>query len=214
MTQTKEFNPADAGFRVPSDTAMHRKQRTPSAREAPKPKYADAVQYSFEHDHPLEVEVPVRSVEDAIRELKRAARYLDRNTDKEVRVQVTVEPVMVEQDGNMVPAKPARSVLKFLGHKPYPLGRRIAKLAAVEDEPGQDEQPEVPAPRKRTVAATRTGGKSKGSHRKASLRNPVVRAVITVDCDPPYPPGWRGDRSRFCVSLCRSENSGRVIVTP
>jgi len=170
MSQTLEqFEPASAGFRV-ADGPIARKPRRPSSKQAPKPEYASAVWYSFEHAHPLEVSVPVRAVEDTVRKLKRAARYLERvqttrDSKVEVRVQIGVEP---DPD----PAKPKHSLVKFLGHEPWLLGRRIAKEAAA---------PAAPAPagarHRRTTAATRS---SAGAHRqKASLPGALVWPVIS-----------------------------------
>lgn len=176
MSQTLEqFDPVSAGFRV-SEGPIQRKARRASTRAVPKPQYADAVWYSFEHEHPLEVSVPVRAVEDTVRKLKRAARYLERTQSTkgskvEVRVQIGVEPD---------PANPKHSLVKFLGHEPWLLGRRVAKAAA---EAG-DEAREVPAPRqarhRRTTAATRQPAHA----RKASLRRSLVRPVITQATTP------------------------------
>ena len=93
MQTLKEFNPEAHGLRV-AGTPITRKPRTPSAKSAPKPKYADAVWFSFTEGKPLEVSVPVARVEDTIRQLKQAARYLDRThgPKTEVRVQISVEP--------------------------------------------------------------------------------------------------------------------------
>ena len=211
MQTLKEFNPAAHGLRVAS-TPITRKPRTPSSKSAPKPKYADAVWFSFQQAEPLELEVRLASVEDTIRKLKQAARYLDRThgPKTEVRVQISVEPVLepLLKDGEivygddgkivMVPVKPAKSVVKFLGHAPYLLGRRVSMAAATggpaPDEDGRpdlrhvakQEYPEL-APgqhRKRTVAGT------SGGHRKSALRRAVVRAVITAEA-PSFPLMWR-----------------------
>ena len=200
MQTLKEFNPAAHGLRV-AGTPITRKPRTPSSKSAPKPKYADAVWFSFQQAEPLELEVRLASVEDTIRKLKQAARYLDRThgPKTEVRVQISVEPVLepLLKDGEivygddgkivMVPVKPAKSVVKFLGHAPYLLGRRVSMAAATggpaPDEDGRpdlrhvakQEYPEL-APgqhRKRTVAGP--------AHRKSALRRAVVRAVITPE---------------------------------
>lgn len=186
-TLTK-FDPEAAGFRIAA-APITRKPRTPSSKPAPKPQYADAVLYSYEHEHPLEVEVPVRSVEDTIRKLKAAARYLERHDAKhrEFRVQVGVEPVL-DDDGQ--PVKPARSTVKFLGHKPWVLGRRVAKVAAEEAAAEPAPREAVPAPRapagqhRRTVA-----GRRQPAHRrvKASLQRALVGSVITAT-EPPQSP--------------------------
>src|SRR5690242_11620206 len=107
MSHTLEtFDPAKAGFRV-SDEPIGRKPRRATNTAQPRPQYADAVEFSFLQGRPLEVTVPLRSVADTMRALKRAARYLDRNrgTGPEVRVQISVEPLMVQKpvvddDGN------------------------------------------------------------------------------------------------------------------
>lgn len=180
MASTETFDPALAGFRVAS-TPITRKPRTPSSKPVPRPQYADAVWYSFTHDHPLEVEVPVRAAEDTIRKLKQAARYLERTESTaskkvEVRVQISVEPLL--EDGQ--PVKPAKSVVKFLGHRPWELGRRVSKLAA--EQAAAEPAPEVPAPRpeparkhRRTVAGTREGA----HRRRSALRGALVGSVIT-----------------------------------
>lgn len=147
MPTITEFNPAEAGLRV-AQTPIQRRKRRPSAKAKDKPPFADAVWFSFENGKPLETEVPTRAVEDTVRALKRAARFLDRSKDFEVRVQIGVEAVMGD-DGQ--PVKPARSTVKFLGHEPFRLGRRVAKENA---EALASARP-VPA-RRRTVAATRS----------------------------------------------------------
>jgi hypothetical protein len=177
MQTLNQFDPVAAGFRV-SDGPIARKPRTPSSKPAPKPQYADAVWYSFQNDHPLEVTVSVRSVEDTVRKLKRAARYLERTHGKEVRVQIGVEPLLDEQSQ---PVKPAQSVVKFLGHAPWLLGRRIAKVESDAREAGAEAAADVIAARpaarhRRTTAATRPAG---GRHTKASLPDALVWAVIT-----------------------------------
>lgn len=182
MADTQTFDPVRAGFRV-ADGPIARKPRRPSSRPQPKPQYADSVWWSFNNDQPLEVSVPVRAVEDTVRKLKRAARYLERTkstTGKKVEVRVQIG---VETD----PDKPKNSVVKFLGHKPWALGRRVSKMEADAREAGADagEQAaadhlarQVPAqPRhRRTTAATRA---TTGRHTKASLRDALVWAVIT-----------------------------------
>lgn len=185
MAQTLEqkFDPAEAGFRVATGPIQRRKRR-PSTRPQPKPQYADAVWYSFENDHPLEVSVPVRSVEDTVRKLKRAARYLERTHSTpakkvEVRVQIGVEP---DPD----PAKPKHSLVKFLGHEPWMLGRRIAKEAATPT-------PARPMGHRRTTAATRS------SQTKASLPAALVWAVITQQ-QPSFPVTTR-ERGLLCFPL-------------
>lgn len=165
-TALETFDPATEGLRVSKDP-IRRKQRRPSSKPAPRPNYANAVWYSFQHDHPLEAIVPVRAVEDTVRALKRAARYLERTESKpgskvEVRVQISVEPLDDE------PGKPRRSVVKFLGHKPWMLGRRVSK----EDLSAEPEAP-ARARHRRTTAGTREG------YRQTALCRPVVRAVIT-----------------------------------
>ena len=102
MQTLKEFNPEAHGLRV-AGTPITRKPRTPSSKSAPKPKYADAVWFSFTEGKPLEVSVPVARVEDTIRQLKQAARYLDRShkPKAEVRVQISVEPEL-DTDGQPV----------------------------------------------------------------------------------------------------------------
>ena len=179
MQTLKEFNPEAHGLRV-AGTPITRKPRTPSAKSAPKPKYADAVWFSFTEGKPLEVSVPVARVEDTIRQLKQAARYLDRThkPKTEVRVQISVEP---ELDTDGQPVKPAKSLVKFLGHEPFLLGRRVSKeRLSPAPEPVQ---PNTPAHgrRKRTVAATTVG-----RHVKTALRCAVVRAVITPEA-PGFP---------------------------
>ena len=178
----EKFDPTAHGMRVA--TPIERKQRTPSSRTAPKPKYANAVWWSFQNGKPLEVEVRVAVAADTVRALKQAARYLERtHKDDEVRVQISVEPAMeVDPSGatevvngavvpKMVPKK-GYSLVKFLGHEPFLLGRRIAKVAL--DTAAADEAPAKPAThRRRTPAATRA------SHRKTALRRALARPVIT-----------------------------------
>jgi hypothetical protein len=183
MAQTNTFDPVAAGFRVASGP-IERKPRRPSSKPQPKPQYADSVWWSFLNNKPLEVSVPLRSVEDTVRKLKRAARYLERTKSTaskkvEVRVQIGVEPD---------PDKPKNSVVKFLGHEPWALGRRIAKMESDAREAGQEAGEQaaaevladrVPAqgPRhRRTTAATRA---TAGRHSKASLRDALVWAVIS-----------------------------------
>jgi hypothetical protein len=201
-----EFNPAQAGFRV-AEGPIKRKPRRASAKPQPKPQYADAVWYSFQHQHPLEVTVPVRAVEDTVRKLKRAARYLERthsSKDKpvEVRVQIGVEPLL---DDSEQPVKPAQSVVKFLGHEPWLLGRRIAKVEGEAREAGAEAAQDIIAARPKH---RRTTASQRGAHaRRASLRRSLVRAVITPH-DPsfPVPPGrWgRGVFPEFRDILDRS----------
>lgn len=167
MAATQTFDPVPAGFRL-SDESIKRKPRRASDKPQPKPKYADSVWWSFNNDRPLEVEVPTRSVEDTVRALKRAARYLERTKKVEVRVQIGVEPML---DEAKEPVKPAKSVVKFLGHKPWMLGRRIAKEAVEEARPPAPGRPA--GQHRRTTAATRA------QHAKASLHHAMVRAVIT-----------------------------------
>ena len=167
----EEFVPTAHGVRV-ADTPITRKQRTPSSRKTPRPKYANAVWWSFQAGKPLEVEVRVKDAADTVRALKQAARYLDRTRkDDEVRVQISVEPAMEAEGDTLVPKK-GYSLVKFLGHEPFLLGRRIAKEALDK----ADAEPESAAPashRRRTPAATRA------SHRKTALRRGVARPVIT-----------------------------------
>jgi hypothetical protein len=183
------FDPVSAGFRVA--TPIRRRKRRPSSRATPKPQYADAVLYSFQQGTPLEVSVRTSAVEDTVRKLKRAARYQERTTGREVRVQISVEPVMVqatgangqpEVDGKgdpvMVLAKPAKSTVKFLGHEPWMLGRRISKARAEElgaAEPDAPAPAAVPGQHRRTVAETRP------RHARTALHHAMVRAVITTD---------------------------------
>lgn len=165
MADTQTFDPAAAGFRV-ADGPIKRRARRPSAKRVVRPQYADAVWYSFENSHPLEATVPVRAVEDTIRKLKAAARFLERTEGAEVRVQIGVEASSED---------PKQSVVKFLGHEPWLLGRRVAKAAADSDVAQVPPPRQGDAPRhRRSTAATR------GQHtRLASLPAPVVRAVIT-----------------------------------
>jgi hypothetical protein len=132
------------------------------------------VWYSFNQGQPLEVSVPVRAAEDTVRQLKRAARYLERTHGKEVRVQIAVEP-------DTSPEKKNHSLVKFLGHEPWLLGRRIAKEAAQAPEGATESAPAAKgAHRRRTVAGTRST-----SHRaKASLRGALVWTVITATATP------------------------------
>jgi hypothetical protein len=159
------------------------------------------VWYSFSNEHPLEVSVPVRSVEDTVRKLKRAARYLERTQSTqakrvEVRVQIGVEPEMEPKlvDGKpvmeggkpvMVPVHPPKSIVKFLGHEPWLLGRRISKMEADAREAGVQAAEDViaarPASHRRTTAGTRPVGR----HTKASLPDALVWAVIT-QLRPPF----------------------------
>jgi len=176
MASTQTFDPAKAGFRV-ADTPITRKPRRPSTRAVKRPQYADAVWFSFNQGHALEVTVPVRAVADTIRKLKTAARFLERTEQAEVRVQISVEEVDDE------PGKARHSLVKFLGHEPWLLGRRVSKVEAEAREAGQQAAEDVIAARtdqparprhRRTTAGTR------GSHaRRTALRDPVVRAVIT-----------------------------------
>ncbi len=169
------FNPEAAGFRVA--TPIKRRKRRASSRATPKPQYADAVLYSFRNSTPLEVSVRTSAVEDTIRRLKRAARYQERTTGEEVRVQISVEeftPEELEADAKLR----NKSRVKFLGHAPYMLGRRISKAKAEE----LGAEPEAPAPvvpvakHRRTVAA----GRGQHAARKTALRHAVVWAVITA----------------------------------
>lgn len=188
MATVTGFNPAAAGFRV-SEGPIRRKARTPSTKPQPKPRYADAVWYSFDQDHPLEAVVPTRSVEDTVRALKRAARYLERTNGVEVRVQIGVEPVLDAETGE--PAKPAKSTVKFLGHKPWLLGRRISKTVAEAREAGAQAAEDIIAARAPGAHRRRTTASTRGQHARASLPQPVVRAVITRP-RPPYPPARGG----------------------
>ena len=174
MQTLKEFIPEAHGLRV--TTPLTRKPRSPSAKQAPKPKYADAVWFSFTEGKPLEVSVPVARVEDTIRQLKQASRYLDRThkPKTEVRVQISVEP---ELDTDGQPVKPAKSLVKFLGHEPFLLGRRIAK-ERLDSGPDAVAVPSGGSHRRRTVAGAR--------HAKTALRCAVVRAVITPEA-PSFP---------------------------
>lgn len=179
MQTLKEFNPEAHGLRV-AGTPITRKPRTPSSKSAPKPKYADAVWFSFTEGKPLEVSVPVARVEDTIRQLKQAARYLDRShkPKAEVRVQISVEP---ELDTDGQPVKPAKSLVKFLGHEPFLLGRRVAK-ERLDSGPDAVAVPSGGSHRRRTVAGAR--------HAKTALRCAVVRAVITAEA-PSFPQLWK-----------------------
>lgn len=208
-----QFDPAAAGFRV-ATAPITRKPRTPSAKQQPRPQYADAVLYSFEQSHPLEVEVPVRSVEDTVRKLKAAARYLERHDarKREFRVQVSVEPVL---GGDGQPAKPARSVVKFLGHPPWVLGRRVAKVEAEAREAGAQAAADVaaarPGPRHRRTVA----GRRAPEHRaRASLRGTLVGSVITAAKTPEFL--WDRGSWRFqgCPGRCNSARQGVVSPYP
>jgi hypothetical protein len=179
MQTLTDFDPSAQGFRVA--TPITRKARRQSTRSSAAPKYSSAVWWSFQNSKPLEITVKVGSVEDTVRALKRAARYLERTHSKpgskvEVRVQIAVEQAMEDVDGVLVP-RTGYSVAKFLGHKPFLLGRRVSKDRAGigPATPAATE----PASHRRTVAATR----ATASHRKTALRDPVVRAVIT-SCSP------------------------------
>lgn len=207
MPQTT-FNPEAAGFRV-ATTPIVRKPRTPSPRPQPKPQYTDSVWWSFEHGQPLEVEVSTRAVEDTVRKLKRAARYLDRTRKPEVRVQISVEPVLDPVTKELV--KPAKSVVKFLGHAPWALGRRVAKMEADARAAGQeageqaaeDAKAPVPAPRhRRTTAGTRS---TAAHRRKASLPGALVWAVISPQ-QPSFPVSTR-ERGLLCFRLVTDEFS-------
>lgn len=167
----EDYVPTAHGVRV-AETPITRKQRTPSSRQVPRPKYANAVWWSFQAGKPLEVEVRVKDAADTVRALKTAARYLERNhPGNEVRVQISVEPAMEAEGDTLVPKK-GYSLVKFLGHEPFLLGRRIAKVAL--DTAAADEVPAVPAShRRRTPSATRA------SHRRTALRRALARPVIT-----------------------------------
>jgi hypothetical protein len=151
----------------------------------------------------------VRSVEDTVRNLKTAARYLERTHSSpghkvEVRVQISVEPELeavvkvkngkpvLDADGNpemeMVPVKPAKSLVKFLGHEPWILGRRVSMVQAQAGEPAEPVQLAEHKHRKRTVAG----------HRKTALRRAVVRPVIT----PHEPQFCRYGRARGSWCFC------------
>lgn len=168
MASTQTFDPARAGLRI-AETPIARKPRRPSTRKIPRPRYANAVWYSFQQGHALEATVPVRAVDDTIRQLKTAARYLDRTEKPEVRVQISVEP---ELDADGKPTK--RSVVKFLGHEPFLLGRRVSKVAA--EDTGKPAEPQAGPRHRRTVAGTRQSAHARS---KASLPRPVVGSVIT-----------------------------------
>lgn len=162
-----EFDPAKAGFRM-ADTPITRKARTPSAKPGPKPKYADAVWFSYQRGHALEAVVSPRSVAETIRKLKAAARYLERtHDDVEVRVQISVEPELADgpagDDGKPVQVPTGKSVVKFLGHEPWALGRRVAKLAGENGHAEPDPEPERP---RRTVAAHRPARRTARSRRR------------------------------------------------
>jgi len=195
MADTQTFDPKAAGFRVATEP-IRRKARTPSSRQQPRPQYADAVWYSFSHGDPLEVEVPVRAVEDTIRKLKAAARYLERTEGKEVRVQAAAEPLL--DPATNEPVRPAKSVVKFLGHEPWVLGRRVAKVENEARAAGAQAAEDVIAARppkhRRTVA-----GHRQPAHRRASLRGALVGSVIT----PLRSPSSEVDTgvSAFCGSL-------------
>ena len=180
----EDYVPTAHGVRV-AGTPITRKQRSPSSRQVPRPKYANAVWWSFQNDKPLEVEVRVKDAADTVRALKTAARYLERNhPGNEVRVQISVESATeVDPSGatevvngavvpKMVPKK-GYSLVKFLGHEPFLLGRRIAKVALDNGDAGES-KPAAPAShRRRTPVATRA------SHRRTALRRGVARPVIT-----------------------------------
>jgi hypothetical protein len=151
------------------------------------------------------VSVPVRSVEDTVRNLKTAARYLERTHSSpghkvEVRVQISVEPELepVLKDGETVhdehgqivmqPVRPAKSLVKFLGHEPWILGRRVSMVQAQAGEPAEPVQLAGHKHRKRTVAG----------HRKTALRRAVVRPVIT----PHEPQFCRYGRARGSWCFC------------
>lgn len=180
MSTLTGFDPVAAGFRVAEP--IKRRKRRPSSRTAPKPQYADAVLYSFKNGQPLEVSVRTSAVEDTVRRLKRAARYQERTTGEEVRVQISVE-AYTDAELAEDPKLRNKSRVKFLGHSPYMLGRRISKARA--EELGATE-PEAPAPaparHRRTVAARRP------QHARTALRHAMVRAVITAGA-PPSDPG-------------------------
>jgi hypothetical protein len=208
MANTQTFDPAKAGFRVASGP-ITRKPRTPSSKPVPRPQYANAVWWSFGHGEPLEVTVVTRAVEDTVRALKRAARYLERTESTqskkvEVRVQISVEPVLGE-DGQ--PVKPAKSVVKFLGHEPFLLGRRISKVEADAREAGREAGEQAAADvidagkarHRRTTAGTRPTA-------KASLPRAVVRAVITRR-SPCFPEGT-GSRG-FVVFPCSARHGNQ-----
>jgi hypothetical protein len=132
------------------------------------------VWFSFKNGHPLEVTVPVRAVADTIRKLKTAARFLERTEQAEVRVQISVEEVADE------PGKARHSVVKFLGHEPWLLGRRVSKVEADAREAGREAAEDVIAARADQPRHRRTTAGTRGSHaRRSALRDPVVRAVIT-----------------------------------
>jgi hypothetical protein len=165
-----EFDPTKAGFRMASGP-ITRKPRQPSARPGPKPQYADAVWFTFQREHPLEAVVGPRSVEGTIRKLKQAARYLERNhPGTEVRVQISVEAEMADgepgADGEPTKVPTGKSVVKFLGHPPWNLGRRVAKLASENGHADAEPEPEVERPR-RTVAAVRPAPRrARGTRRR------------------------------------------------
>lgn len=174
------FDPEAAGFRVA--TPIRRRKRRASTKPAPKPQYADAVLYSFQNGTPLEVSVRTSAVEDTVRRLKRAARYQERTTGFEVRVQISVE-AYTDEDIAADQKLKNKSRVKFLGHEPWLLGRRISKARA--EELGATE-PEAPAPaparHRRTVAGTRA------RHAKTALQHAMVWPVITAG-EPPYRQG-------------------------
>lgn len=127
----------------PAARPIERKRRV-QTRPAPKPQFADAVWKSFETGTEQDMlHVPADKYDDIVRSLKRAARYLDRTRDVEVRVQVgkpepeTNHPDYPELD------HPGHVVVKFLGHRPRLLGRRIAKEATGDTD--------APSPRRRRV---------------------------------------------------------------
>ncbi len=242
-TQT-DFNPAAHGLRVAEP--IRRKPRSPNSRATAKPKYADAVWFSFQHGEPLEVSVRPTAALDTVRQLKQAARYLERinstgGKKTEVRVQTSIEPEMepvIGEDGQVVlddhgkpvlqPAVPARSLVKFLGHEPFLLGRRVsmekAKLAEEAERPRSLDTDDTGRPDLRQVAhktaaevagpgqhRRRTVSGTRGQHRKTALRpvwRPVVRAVITPHT-PQFSPCGR-TWGVWCFLYALPVNPGRV----
>lgn len=203
MATATNYDPVKAGFRVADP--IKRKPRSAPSKPQPKPRYADSVWWSFSEGQPLEVTVPTRSVDDTVRLLKRSARYLERHRKVEVRVQISVEPVLDPETNE--PVKPAKSVVKFLGHKPWLLGRRIAKEASEAPEVPQPPAPApVPAPReagqhRRRVAGTRPGP----AHAKSALHRALVGSVITPTRPPCPPAGWMWGSRSFCVVHMRTQ---------